>query len=581
MYFRALVFVLALLSGDAFALEVEEQYLKKINFLCGTSISFQYDKASLKKNNLDIKRTQTKGANECLEPLRYVWYICKTGAKGSVKKIRSISCQGTPDKVGRVSFSSGNLVTTRAYEERDDYKRQKKEFEKVTGLKVPKLASEDPYHDREWSDLRWKENPVTSMQNYCLVDGVKKKFDTNQDYEDTYKRSKKSGKVQCWIGGKKTTDLLIKSGKLNGKKTYYWFSDYKNLTPESYRTTSYKDDIRHGEERYVKDGVVEYKNFYNQNFLYLEIKYHKNKKIEYYSYRVKKERGYDQAYVRFLDSGKPSSVKCDPIAKNERFLSKICGFPKPRVVGIYRSRDKKPRTLKRFENGYLVRETPGKSSYPSRVSANYKNGKLHGLRKKYDDKGTVILREKFANGVLDGKQIVFNDKGQKTRVTHFKAGKKHGKESEFHKDGRKVIKEDQYVKDQIKKSTEYYLNGKKKKMETYVNEDFKEHVSYFDNGKVWEKGNYKVCDRNRWRTHWCQDGVFKYYFKNGKRAGESHYRNGDLHGTVKVYFRNGNLASHLEYENDNVVSSKVYDEKTGKLVEAKEFYEDGSEKLAH
>src|SRR4029079_14768068 len=58
----------------------------KVAFLCDVPLSISYDGDSLRMHDPLIAHDQTDGENECNEPLRYLWYACKTAAgKAAVK----------------------------------------------------------------------------------------------------------------------------------------------------------------------------------------------------------------------------------------------------------------------------------------------------------------------------------------------------------------------------------------------------------------------------------------------------------------------------------------------------------------
>src|SRR5262245_31850411 len=83
--------------------EAEAGYLPKVNYACAAALSLQYDGDSLRAHNQDIRYDQTDGALVCNEPLRYLWYACKTPAgKAAVQaaKLERIVCKGTAAKTG-------------------------------------------------------------------------------------------------------------------------------------------------------------------------------------------------------------------------------------------------------------------------------------------------------------------------------------------------------------------------------------------------------------------------------------------------------------------------------------------------
>ena len=73
--------------------------LPKVVAACGLPLTFAIDGESLRKNNKDIGHDQTDGANECNEPLRLLWYACKTDAgKAAVKAAFDPARLLNPDK---------------------------------------------------------------------------------------------------------------------------------------------------------------------------------------------------------------------------------------------------------------------------------------------------------------------------------------------------------------------------------------------------------------------------------------------------------------------------------------------------
>src|SRR5690606_12549474 len=140
----------------------------------------------------DINWGQTDGDNECHEPIRYLWYACKNPAlRTKAKRFTKIVCRGTPNKVGQIKVVGTTIESTRAYEERDDFKRQKREFEAATGISLGKLGNEDPYHDEEWHKFGRERNPVLNTKSYCQTDTGKEEFKDHSSVFSTYKHQKK------------------------------------------------------------------------------------------------------------------------------------------------------------------------------------------------------------------------------------------------------------------------------------------------------------------------------------------------------------------------------------------------------
>src|SRR5262245_13882990 len=220
---------------------VEEDILPKLVLACGVPLSMTYDGDSLRKNNKDIGYDQTDGSNQCEEPLRYLWYACKTEAgKAAVKaaRIAKVACKGVAGATGSLTLSGGTLTVGRAFEEGKPYLRSRKQFESLLKITL-KLPSDDPYPDEAWRALASEPNPVTSTTTYCLVNGGKVAFD--QNVGDPFFGRKQDAKIKCWKDGEIVIDLDIRQGRKTGFAT--------SFDSRSTRRVSYRDDKRHGEEK--------------------------------------------------------------------------------------------------------------------------------------------------------------------------------------------------------------------------------------------------------------------------------------------------------------------------------------------
>ena len=142
----------------------EQEVLPKLVAACGAPLSLSYDGESLRKNNKDISGDQTDGENQCNEPLRYIWYACKTDAgRAAIKaaRISKVVCKGVPGSVGSLGVSAGTVTVGRAFEESQPYLRSRKQFEAAVHVHLA-LVADDPYADEAWHDLASQPNPVTS-----------------------------------------------------------------------------------------------------------------------------------------------------------------------------------------------------------------------------------------------------------------------------------------------------------------------------------------------------------------------------------------------------------------------------------
>jgi hypothetical protein len=219
-------FVFTILSPSAPALarnepekaqqRAEQDLLPKLVAACGVPLSLSYDGASLRKNNKDISGDQTDGENQCNEPLRYIWYACKTDAgKAAVKaaRISTVVCKGVPGSVGSLGVSAGTVTVGRAFEESQPYLRSRKQFETALHVLLT-LDADDPYADEKWHDLASQPNPVTSTTTYCLVGSDKMTYD--EYVYDPFCRRKEDAQVRCWKDGAVVIDLRIDKGRKTG-----------------------------------------------------------------------------------------------------------------------------------------------------------------------------------------------------------------------------------------------------------------------------------------------------------------------------------------------------------------------------
>ena len=88
---------------------------------------------------------------------------------------------------------------------------------------------------------------------------------------------------------------------------------------------------------------------------------------------------------------------------------------------------------------------------------------------------------------------------------------------------------------------------------------------YYDNGKLMEKGAYKVF-KYKGGIQSLEEGLILKYYENGNLKEESNYSNGDKNGASKLYYENGNLKKEVIFkDNINVEEAVNYDEKGNKV----------------
>ncbi len=73
-----------------------------------------------------------------------------------------------------------------------------------------------------------------------------------------------------------------------------------------------------------------------------------------------------------------------------------------------------------------------------RISAEMKNGVLHGLKITYDQNGTEIKQEYYIEGKKDGKSIFYYPSGEISQIFTYEEGKKVDKGEIFFDSGEKM-----------------------------------------------------------------------------------------------------------------------------------------------
>ena len=519
---------------------VEADVLPKIVLACGFPLSVTYDGDSLRKNNEDIGHDQTDGRLQCEEPLRYIWYACRTDAgKAAVKQARisKVACKGVPGSTGSLTLSAGTLTVGRAFEERKDYLRSRRQFESLVKLSL-KLGSDDPYQDEEWHKLAQLPNPVTNTKTYCLVNGEKEEFD--QYGYSASAHGKPEAKVKCWKDGEVVIDLDIAKGKKTGFLTRY---DLKRI----HRIT-YRDDKEHGEHKTIENGKVKSIEWYDNGQRVWEKEFFPSGVLAKYSRKFPDST----ANLSVHEDGKVYDLRCSPGAKDDPELRKLCGFAGAVTTSIYDGTGKVSR-VQTWKDGVIQKESPGTSEYAARSEVAFKDGKKQGEERMVGPAGKLVSTVNWDRGI------------------------KEGKETEYADDGKKVTKEMLWKAGELKQLTELYLNGNPKLKENYDGRKKKQSKTFWDTGPVSSEGGFVMCDNGGYRD-WCEEGVHRSYFENGASKREMNFRLGRREGTGKSWWKNGKPASVESYVDDRLTTAKRWDE-NGKLVSDEEFEADGSRKI--
>ena len=526
------------------ARRTEEDVLPKVVVACGVPLSFTVDGESLRKNNKDIGYDQTDGANECNEPLRYLWYACKTDAgKAAVRAahVAKVACKGVPGNVGSLTLTSGALTVGRAYEETKPYLRSRKQFESLVKVTLG-LASDDPYQDEAWHALASQPNPVTSTTTYCLVGGDKVTYDEN--VYDPICRRKQDGQVRCWKDGEVVIDLRIDQGRKTGFVT--------QRTMRGSRRVAYRDNKQHGEERTFENGKLTSLSFFENGDRVWRKELRPDGRVASYTRRFPG----GSAEITTKEDGRVTRLQCVPAAKDDPEVRKPCGFDGPATTSIYDGTGKVSRVLT-FKDGALQKERAGTSDYAARSEVSFKDGKKQGEERHLRADGKLASTISWDKGVKEGKEISYAD------------------------DGKKVVKEILWKGGEMVQLHEWYLNGNLKLEESYRGPKDKRVKEYWDSGKTELEGDLVLCETHDYGfvfRDWCEEGVQKSYFENGTPESEASFHLGKQQGPSKTWWENGKPASVEDWTDGRPTKAKRWD-KDGKLLSDDEFEADGSRKI--
>ena len=356
----------------------QDDIIPKVDLACGTKLTIQYDGESLKKNNKDVGYDQTGGDRECNEPLRLIWYACKTGAgKAAVKSARlhKVICRGTPGAPGSLRIDGGVITVERSVQETEasapdedsrmqpqkpadiekQYTRSHRQFEAAMKLSLA-LASEDPYQDETWNDLAQQPNPVTSTSDYCMVNGKKMAFEENERSPDSFVLRKEDATVKCWKAGQVITDLVIKKGLRTGLLT--------DMNLNGTRRSLYRDGKLHGEQTLVENGKPKWQGQYENGEEMWHREMFPSGKLDRYWRKAQNGR----AEIHLAEDGRVYGIRCTPDVKDDKELRNWCGFGSASTVQIYDGTGKVSR-VQTWKDGVLQKEGAGDSRYASGVNA--------------------------------------------------------------------------------------------------------------------------------------------------------------------------------------------------------------------
>lgn len=204
----------------------------------------------------------------------------------------------------------------------------------------------------------------------------------------------------------------------------------------------------------------------------------------------------------------------------------------------------------------IVRYPNGKT----KEIAHYDNDHLNGVRKCFNEYGTLVLEENYSNGLLNGVRMSYENYSEKIE-TSYKNGKKDGPE---------------YISCYRKKESRNYKNGLlhgEQVTERYSGERFVQNFDlgrreglqffYSEDGGILSIESFKEDKRHGQQYTFFNNGVVKSienftkgylsgrqlsYYSSGKMYTEENFKNGERDGQQYFYYETGNLATECNYK---------------------------------
>ncbi|MBL8919644.1 MAG: hypothetical protein JNJ54_12325 [Myxococcaceae bacterium] len=500
----------------------KEEVLVKLAARCGARLEVSWDFASLKAHNQDIAWDQTDGELECNEPLRYLWALCATDAGRAVvrrSEVRAVTCQGTANAVGSLTFKAGVVTVERSDEERDSFLRARKQFE--AAFKTTLTLEADPYRDEAWRDWRREPNPVTSTTDYCLHDGKKVAFDWALADRAMNNRGADTVLVKCFEAGKVVIDVSMKERKKTGLVT--------QVRDDWRRRVTLVADEQDGLEEEFDKGQLRAQTLWKRGDRVWSKELHPSGALKRYWRQYPTPL---QVSVELREDGAVTGLACAAEAKDDEVLRAWCGFAGKKTVQVLDGTGKVNRTVTHV-NGLLTRSEAGSSEYASRSTLDYVDGKP------------------------DGEERIVRRDGTLERTTMWARGLKAGPERKYGPDGRKVIEEASWRGGELERRVEFFLNGNKKVEEVLDGPKQKVVTEFFDLGGVRRRGAYVACARRFSRNEWCEDGVHTTFFESGKKAAEDGFREG-RRVSAKAWYESGVAAEEETFVDGRLATRRQW-----------------------
>ncbi len=366
-----------------------------------------------------------------------------------------------------------------------------------------KVASEgftkDGKPDGFWKNY-YESGTIKSAGNRknFLLDGIWKFYneDSTLSSEISYQTDKKNGLTWKYENGKLSDKTYYVENLKQGESLGFF------ETGQIKSKVNYLDDLKDGEGfEYEKDGRIIALLKYNKDLLVSRDEIN----------RYNSNRNKSGKWVEFHENG----------------INKLVGgYVDGKKNGIFKEYDKNGKLIAiyKYEDDNLAESSKDvevlderKTYWPGarvKTTATYRDNKLQGYLKEYNEDGTLIKTTKYDQGVLLAEGIIDS------------LAREQGLWKYFFETGE--------LKAQGK-----YLDGKK----------IEEWKYYFRNGQMEQSGSYKKD---------IPSGKWTWYYENGKLHREEFYKNGTEDGSSVEYDRLGYLVANGKFVEGKRVGEWFY-----------------------
>ncbi|MCB0405722.1 MAG: hypothetical protein KDD51_13150 [Bdellovibrionales bacterium] len=387
-----------------------------------------------------------------------------------------------------------------------------------------------------------------ASENYekCWVNGKPLPENVNASseidaFQGRFSHKPKTGHLKCTRYGLPLIDMKFVDGRGTGREWAYRLDgDQTDKNRGTWRVWEYRNAKKDGKYESFRNGEKV------EESLYKDDEEVWSKEFEDSKLRVVTSRKNKRSYsAAFDDHGNFTRLDCRGDFSFVPKVHRACGYPSKTTVDIYR-RGKVYETLTFYKGEKQLEQA---------------------------EDGTT---RHFSADKLEGESIVVDPRTKEKTTTQYKAGKKHGLERVEDVDN-KLLSATKYNNDLVQERIEYFLNGKKKRIETYSSPEHKMLIVYHDNGQVREKGEMVRCKSrfSGWSySEWCPNGTHTSYYENGTKQRVFRFERGSLTGTQEIFDDKGALVEKSEYASGYLSTRTKFE--NGEVVEFEGFEKDGS-----